>query len=211
MDAEHEWGVIWENRQEAGGDLGCVRAILLLAALLLAGCASPSAPGPEPSTLSPEPSPVSSQPSPVSRQPSADSPRPVWSLTAIDGTTYTSEEPASNATIFFFMATWCGTCRVRAPILADVSEAYAARGVAIYSLDFDPSETADDLRAWQERYHQDWPHAIDEGLRLQRQFEVRAQSSVLVLDAEGALVEHFGYGKVTDAGLRAALDRALAA
>lgn len=182
-----------------------MRAALLLAVLLLAGCAEPSpdagagpaAPGLEPPVPSPGPT-VPGQ-------------GPAWSFTALDGKTYSRDEPAGNATVLFFMATWCGTCRTRAPIVAEAAAEYADRGVRTYSLDFDPSESAEDIRAWQERYAQPWPHGIDPQLRIQRTFEVRAQSSVVVLDARGNVVEHFGYGKVTEQDLRAALDRALAA
>lgn len=156
---------------------------LLLVALLLAGCAaSPSAP--------------------------TDA---GWSFTSIEGETIASDSPPRNATVLFFMATWCTSCQSKAPVLAAVQDEYAARGVATYSLDFDPSETPDDLRAWKERYHQDWPHGIDERLSIQRLFGVTTQSSVVVLDRAGSVVEHFGYGKVTEGALRDALDRALRA
>jgi len=167
---------------------------IAFAALLLAGCASPAGPA-IPQTDDP-----ASPPSTTA----------LWTFTAIDGATYTSEAPARNATILFFMATWCSTCRSKAPMLAGVAAEYQARGVATYSLDFDATETADDLRAWQERYQQAWPHGIDRGLRIQRLYEVRSQSSVLVLDASGALVKHFGYGQVSERELRGALDEALA-
>lgn len=155
---------------------------LLVVALLLAGCAS-----------SPD-------------APAADT---RWSFVSTEGETISHDSPARDATVLFFMATWCTSCRAKAPVLAAVQEEYAARGVATYSLDFDPSETEDDLRAWKERYRQDWPHGIDEGLAIQRAFGVTSQSSVVVLDGAGAVVEHFGYGKVTESALREALERAL--
>lgn len=109
------------------------------------------------------------------------------------------------------MATWCGTCASKAPVLADVASDYAARGVRTYSVTFDPSEDDADLRAWMEKHGQAWPHGVDKGLAMQRAFGVKSQSEVVVLDADGEVVEHFGYGRVTDANLRAALDEALAA
>lgn len=174
---------------------------LLLAALVLAGCATPAPP---------------SSPSPALPPASPSSPSegkgPAWSFTAIDdGQTYSRDAPAGNATVLFFMATWCSSCRSKAPLLAAVAEDYTPRGVRTYSIDFDPSETKDDIRAWQERYGHHWPHGIDEGRGIQRAFSVTAQSSVVVLDADGNLVERFGYGQVTERALRAALDSTLAA
>lgn len=162
--------------------------LLAVAALAMAGCVSPSAPTPDPS---------------------APGKGPAWSFTAIDGQTYSRDQPAGNATVLFFMATWCASCRTKAPVIAEVVADPAYEGVRVYSLDFDPSEKPEDLRAWQEKYAQPWPHGIDPQLSIQRTFGVRTQSSVVVLDGDGKVVEHFGYGMVTDAGLRDALARAL--
>ena len=163
---------------------------LLAAALLVAGCASPPAP-------------------PAGD--GADGLGPAWSFTDVEGATHSRDAPEGNATVLFFMATWCGTCRAKAPVLAAVHEDYAARGVRFYSLDFDASETPDDLRAWQETHHHPWPHGVDPGLGVQRTFGVTSQSSVVVLDAAGHVAESWGYGQVTEPALRAALDEVLRA
>lgn len=157
----------------------------LLAALLLAGCATDPAP-------------------------TGAGDAPEWSFTDTEGIRHSRDEPPANATVLFFMATWCGSCRSKAPVLAEAHAAYADKGVRFYSVDFDPSETHDELRAWMRDREQPWPHGLDEGLALQRTFGVTSQSSVVVLDDEGQVVRSWGYGRVTDAGLREALDAALA-
>lgn len=183
------------KRQEGARRLRTVRALLVALLVLLAGCATPAS---DPAPATPDPGSSSGQ-------------GPAWSFTAIDGATYSRDAPEGNATVLFFMATWCGSCRATAPVVAEVADEYAPRGVRTYSLDFDPTESADDLRGWQERYAQDWPHGVDATRAIQRTFEVKSQSSVVVLDADGNVVKHFGYGQVTAATLRAALDAALAA
>ena len=162
-----------------------MRLATLLLALLLAGCAS-----------SPE--------TPAGGQ------APAWQFTALDGSTHAQEAPEANATVLFFMATWCGSCRSKAPMLAEAQDELAGQGVRFLSVDFDPTESADAIEAWQARYGHDWPHGIDAGLSVQRALGVRTQSSVVVLAADGAIVEHFGYGQVSAAGLREAVSRALA-
>ncbi|HWH07965.1 MAG TPA: TlpA disulfide reductase family protein [Candidatus Thermoplasmatota archaeon] len=158
---------------------------LLAAALLLAGCAAPSPPPPEGA--------------------------PTWSFTDVDGATHSRDAPPGNATVLFFMATWCSTCRSKAPVLAAVHADYAARGVRFYSLDFDASETPAQIRAWQEAYRHPWPHGVDPALSVQRTFGVTSQSSVVLLDGAGRVAERWGYGQVAEPALRAALDRVLAA
>jgi thiol-disulfide isomerase/thioredoxin len=156
-------------------------ALVTLVALVLAGCAAPATEAPS-----------------------------AWSLMTIEGDTITDTSPARNATVLFFMATWCGSCRAKAPVLAEAHGSYASRGVATYSVGFDPSESAEEIRAWQERFDQPWPHGLDADRSLQRGFGVRTQSTVLVLDRDGEVVRAFGYGEVTGAALREALDAALA-
>lgn len=167
-----------------------MRALALLALLLaapLAGCAAPERSGPSATGA------------------------PAWSFTDTEGMVHSRDAPMGNATVLFFMATWCSSCRATAPTLARVHDDYAEKGVRFYSLDFDATETPEQLRAWQRERDQPWPHGVDPGLAVQRTFGVTSQSSVVVLDARGNVVRSWGYGAVTEPALREALDAALSA
>lgn len=163
-----------------------LRPLAVLAALLLAGCAAPTG-GPAP----------------------AGGATPSWSFTDTDGVVHSRDEPSGNATVLFFMASWCGTCRSKAPLLAKVHADYAEQGVRFYSLSFDPTDDASSLNKWKAQLANAWPHGVDPGFGIQRSFGVTAQSSVVLLDADGRLVERWGYGAVTEASLRARLDETL--
>lgn len=186
MDQGHE-----RRLSQPLGPAGACRRVrlvpLLAAALLLAGCAVPPAP----------------------KSPGAAGPE--WSFTDVEGATHSRDAPPGNATVLFFMATWCSSCRSKAPVLAAAHADYAPRGVRFYSLDFDAGETPDDLRAWQADRAQPWPHGVDPGLTIQRAFRVTSQSSVVLLDASGNVAASWGYGQVTERALRDALDEVLAA
>lgn len=164
---------------------------LLLAALLLAGCASPSGEG--------------------AADGGAGADADAWSFTSFDGATHGPTDPEANATVLFFMATWCGTCHSKAPVLTAAYDDFAAQGVRFLSIDFDPSETRGEIEAWQGRYEHPWPHGLDTDREVQRALSVTIQSTVIVLDGAGNEVERFGYGKVTESGLADAIGRAVAA
>lgn len=171
-----------------------MRALLLastLLALALAGCAQPP-----PATQDGE-------------QAAADL-GPAWSFTDTTGAEHSRDAPAGNATVLFFMATWCTTCKAEAPMLAKTHDEFSAKGVRFYSLDFDASETAADLERWKAERAQPWPHGVDPGLAIQRAFGVTSQSTVVLLDAEGRVARAWGYGQVSAPELRAALDAVLA-
>lgn len=168
--------------------------ILLLAVALLplAGCAAPA------------------EPAPPSGARGADV-GPVWSFTDTAGQTHSRDEPPANATILFFMATWCSSCKRTAPVLADVHADYAPLGVRTYSVTTDPSESDDDLERWMAAYAQPWPHGTDASFSMQQTFGISSQSSVVLLGAEGRVVRSWGYGQVTGDVLRGELDALVSA
>lgn len=171
-----------------------MRAMLtvLIAAILVAGCTSldPPAPPGTPGTAG------------------QTAKGPEWSFVDTEGIAYSRDAPAGNATVLFFMASWCGTCRTKAPLLAKVHADVAPAGVRFYSVSFDATDDAASLRKWKQDRANPWPHGVDPGLAIQRTFGVVSQSSVVVLDGNGTVIEKWGYGGVTEPGLRDAVARA---
>lgn len=136
-------------------------------------------------------------------------PGPAWSFTATDGQDYGRDEPAGNATLLFFMATWCSSCRMLAPSVAQVAQEYGPQGVRTFSLSTDPGDSDAQLEDWKERHAQPWVHGRDEGQRAMAAFDITTQSSVVILDGDGHLVQRWGYGRASVGEMRAALDEAL--
>lgn len=135
-----------------------------------------------------------------------------WSFVATDGHTYSRDEPPRNATLLFFMATWCSTCRGMGPAVARVNESYADEGLRVFSVSVDATsreeESLDDYE-WKASADQDWPHGIDRGQTMMRTFGVFQQSNVVVLDGEGHVVRQWGFGRATEEEMRAAVEDAL--
>ena len=134
---------------------------------------------------------------------------PDWSFEDIEGTVHSRETSLGNASVLFFMATWCSSCRQNAPRLADVHEEFGPLGLQTYSLSWDLQEDRDDLRRWMSDYDQFWPHGLDPGNDVAQAFGVTQQSSIVVLDAEGIMVKGFGYPGASKAQLRAAVQEAM--
>lgn len=160
-------------------------AAVLVALLLLAGCAETSAPAPSGDT-------------------------PAWSFTDTEGARHSNATTTGAPVMLFFMASWCPTCKSKAPMLAEVHADLAPRGLQTFSVSFDPEDGPEELRAWKERYAQPWPHGVDPGLSMQRTFGITSQSSVVVLDGEGRVAGTWGYPGPVEGDLRAALDAAFA-
>jgi len=166
-----------------------MRAWLLALALLaapLAGCASQPA-----------------------SDPAQDSDQaPQWSFTDTEGTEHSTDSASGSPTVVFYMATWCSSCKSMTTEMAQVHEEHASQGVDVFSVAVDPGEGDEDLESWKAEYDQPWPHGVDEGSQMQRAYGVDSQSSVVVLDAEGSLVEGWGYGEATAEDVSQAIEAA---
>lgn len=178
--------------------------LTLLLASPLSGCLGGDSRGQDTGLLPP--------PDDASGDDSAAAAPPEWSFVATDGETYARDSPEGNATMLFFMATWCSTCRGMAPMVSSVHESFAPQGLRTYSVSVDATsreEQSLDSYDWKESANQDWPHGIDRGQTMMRTFGIFQQSSLVVLDGEGHVVQKWGYGRATEEEVRAAVEEAL--
>lgn len=166
-----------------------MRAILLAVALVaapLAGCAG-------------------SQPAPGGEGAAAS-----WTVVDTEGREHTASSTRGQVLVVFFMATWCPSCQRMTEDMAEVHQAYAGQGVQMLSVSWDPEEDHEDLEEWKESYDQPWPHGIDRAFAIHQAYGISRQSSVIVLDSQGALVERWGYGQADAEAVSQAIDRAMA-
>jgi peroxiredoxin len=134
-----------------------------------------------------------------------------WSFVDIEGATHTKESVKGDPAILFFMASWCTSCRANAPRIANVYADFKDQGLQAYSLSWGIADDEQSLRKWQSDYKQPWPHALDPAGEMARLFNVKQQSTVIVLDKQGEVHKAYGYPGVDESVLRKAVQDALAA
>lgn len=169
-----------------------VAVVLAVAGLALSGCLDPAR-----RVSVPEPAP----------SPAGDA---AWAFRDTDGALHTNATAEGRPAVLFFMASWCLSCRSKAPMLAEVVADRAPQGLRAYSLSFDPKDDEDTLRRWKAEFGHDWPHGVDPQLQVARHFGITAQSSFVVLDARGDIVRQWGYPGPSEDALRGAIDAAFA-
>jgi len=59
-------------------------------------------------------------------------------------------KPGTRLRVLTTFATWCATCLRDLPLVAELQEAFAGDGVALYGLPIDPAEPPETVAAWQE-------------------------------------------------------------
>ena len=102
----------------------------------------------------------------------------------LDGASFDGETLAGTPTVFWFWAPWCPTCRAQAPGVARLAEQYAGQVdvVGVGGL-ADAADIRDVARQVEGPLH-----LVDEEGEVWRHFGVTAQSTYLVLDADGGVV-----------------------
>lgn len=142
-------------------------AVLVLAALLLTGCGTST--GTSVSTGSAT---------------DADGRQLAFSGETLDGASFDGAELAGQPAVLWFWAPWCPTCRAQAAGVSGLAEKYAGE-VSVVGVG--GLAEVDDIRDYARQV--DGPlHLIDPDGAVWRHFGVTAQSTYVVLDADGAVV-----------------------
>lgn len=141
-------------------------------------------------------------------QRSAPSPAPDFTVTDIDGNTITlSQYRGQRVVVLDFMATWCGSCKIVEKNLKVIHHEYNS-SVEIISIDIDPRETDDLLRAYRDDNGIPWAIARDTD-DLMLKYGVEEISAIVIIDAQGyPIYRNKGVTSVED--LRTHVEHALA-
>jgi len=81
---------------------------------------------------------------------------PDFTLTDIDGNTFSLSDHRDHVVIMDLMATWCGPCITEMGHLRQIYGNYSASEVVIMSIDVDPTESDEMIRQFKTNYGDDW-------------------------------------------------------
>lgn len=102
----------------------------------------------------------------------------------LDGASFQGKQLAGKPAVLWFWAPWCPTCRAQAPGVSALAERYAGR-VSVVGVG--GLADVDDIRDYA-RQVEGPTHLIDPDGALWRHFGVTAQSTYVVLDADGGVL-----------------------
>ncbi len=153
-----------------------VAGILLAATVLLGGCGTPgsttaSAAGTTTASLD-------------------------FTATELDAGTFDGEQLEGTPTVLWFWAPWCATCRAQAGPVADLAQEYEGRVDVVGVGGLSPTADIEEFA----RGVEGPTHLVDEEGAVWRHFDVTAQSTYVVLDADSTIV---GEGYLEDDELAA--------
>lgn len=167
-------------------------------------------------TLFPEtrPRPMTAQP-PVIRPPEPEvdpltgKPAPPIKLALLDGGTFElASHKGKDIVLLDFWATWCGPCRVAMPVLVEVADQYAAKGVRYFAVNL--REKPEVIKKYLRDQKLKIAVPLDQDGNVARQYNVRGIPTMVIVDKEGVVRKiHVGSSPELKADLTRTLDELL--
>jgi peroxiredoxin len=174
-------------------------AAVAAGALLLAGCGGTTDNGPTGDAMDPAPergptsptNPGPTDPGPTGEAGAGAPPPPAhldFTATTVDGDSFDGYELLGQPAVLWFWAPWCGICAGQAPDVRALAEDYAGTATVVGVAGLDDSVEA--MRGFIDRHGlQGVTHLADPDGTVWRLYEVTAQSTFVILDETGAVVE----------------------
>ncbi len=120
-------------------------------------------------------------------------PAPDFTLTSIDGDTFSLSDFLGKVVVLDFMFVNCSGCITEMEHLKDVFSNYDSNKVVIITIDILETDTEDELRWFGDEYGDDWIYAIDLDDSVQNDYSITAVPVLMIVDKEGDIAyEHLG-------------------
>ncbi|MFL6184482.1 MAG: TlpA family protein disulfide reductase [Actinomycetes bacterium] len=185
--------------------------LLVLLALVVGACATPSDPAGPPTTTTRSATAVSraatahngpaNPPPPGIIAPARRQPAPALRVTALDGSLVTLEEFRGRPAVVSFFESWCPICQTEQPDLSTVAKQLAGR---VGFVGVSNHDTVAAGRAYARRFEVPYPLANDASGKTWARWRVPYQPVVVLVDKQGRIAERFD-GGTTGGTVRAAL------
>jgi peroxiredoxin len=150
--------------------------------------------------------------------PQVGNPAPVFTLTTVDGKTFSLAEAAKShkAVVIMFIATKCPYSNAYNDRMRDLAAAYAKQGVLFAGINSNKTEPADEVIAHAKQHGLAFPIMKDPDNKVADLYDAKHTPEIFVVDPEGKLRYHGRIdenyedaSKVTSPDLKNALDAML--
>jgi thiol-disulfide isomerase/thioredoxin len=135
---------------------------------------------------------------------SGDVEAPDFTLTGLDGNTYSLHDLRGHYVLLDFWATWCGPCRMEMPRLDRLQKEYAGRGLEIVGVN--AGESPDRVRRFIQQNGYSYTILLDPQDQASRLYDAEYIPTLVVVDPNGD-VRFYDSGAYSERALRAVLAR----
>lgn len=139
----------------------------------------------------------------------AGAPAPAWSLTGLDGQTYSLAGLRGKIVILDFWATWCGPCRKTMPLIQQLHDRFKDRGVMVFGLPV--ADPQGDPAAFVKEQGYTYPQ-LQGGDTISRSYQAKILPTLYVIGPDGKILHaEYGYREGLAAGLSQLIEKNLPA
>jgi cytochrome c biogenesis protein CcmG/thiol:disulfide interchange protein DsbE len=119
---------------------------------------------------------------------------PSFTLSSLDGQSYSVDDARGKPLIINFWASWCGPCKLEAPELVQIYEQYGDE-LEIYAVNLTASDRITAVKKFVEQQGFTFPILLDESGDVSDLYEVIAIPSTFFVNENGIIVDKIiGYG-----------------
>jgi len=108
-----------------------------------------------------------------------------FTLTALDGKTYSLDSLRGKVVLLNFWATWCPPCRREMPDMEKLYQRFSSKGLVVLAVSDEKRETVDEFLAKQ---HYTFPVVLDPGRTVNTAFGIEGIPNSFLFDRDGKLV-----------------------
>ena len=130
-----------------------------------------------------------------------------FSLSDIYNSNFTLSTYHGKVVLINFMATWCEPCKDEMPVLVTAYEKHG-NDLIMISIDFDTTESQEDLQEFKEKYNADWIFAFNNVSEdVADKYDILGIPTTFIIDIEG-YISYTYYGPVKEKELLGEIEKA---
>lgn len=134
---------------------------------------------------------------------------PDFTLTTLDGESYTVSELRGQAILINLWATWCPPCRAEMPAIQKLYDEYKDQGFVLLAVNMTYQDDLFAIEPFMQDYGLSFPILLDETGDVARKYELRSLPSSFFVDRDGLIQEVVIGGPMAEALLRTRIESIL--
>lgn len=147
--------------------------------------------------------PASAQPQNLAPEPAVGRPAPDFTLTTLNGDTFTLSEYLGTPLVLNFWATWCGPCRREMPALQAAAIRYDGEALIV---GIDQGEDASVVQPFVEEFALTFPIPMDTELAVADLYNVKGLPTTYFVDGDG-IIRYVWSGEMNSVTLAEGISR----